>query len=623
MKISDFIVKRLAFLGVNRCFAVTGGGAMHLNDSFGEASGITCTYLHHEQACAIAAEGYARISGKPAAVNVTSGPGAINALNGVFGAFTDSIPMIIISGQVKTETLLEVVGALPLRQLGDQEARSEAYIPAFVKSFQSLRSAEECIEAVDRAVQLATSGRPGPCWIEVPVDIQGTYSAKLSECIHLPLWEGNKETDCFTVSLKDLDEFTSLLNQSKRPLLLLGTGVRLSEAQRQVLILAESYQLPIVTAWTHDIIDNDHELFIGRPGTIGTRPGNFAVQNCDLLIVLGSRLNIRQVSYNWATFAKHAKIVMVDIDPAELKKPHLSLNLCIHADIGQFVSALQSHLQRFFTGTLCDNSSRQHKKWIARLRNVVNDYSPKESDYQKPPPSNGINPYHFMFALARQLKTDERIVCGDATACIVPFQILPMRGKQRMFSNSGCASMGYDLPAGIGAALAAQENGETGSTVVLAGDGSLMMNLQEMQTMANSGLNIILFILDNNGYLSIKQTQSNFFGREHGASPNSGVTFPNFARLAEAFDLPCYIINDYQDLDGKLKNVLHCSNGPRVCVVKFFEGQEFEPRLKSKLFNGVIQTPELDDMYPHLNPRVVDSIKDYLTSSIPLSTSTH
>ncbi|MBV2352093.1 thiamine pyrophosphate-binding protein [Synechococcus sp. HK05] len=612
MKVSDYVAQRLSLLGIRRCFSVTGGGAMHLNDSFGEANGIACTYLHHEQACAIAAEGYARITGKPAVVNVTSGPGAINALNGVFGAFTDSIPMIIVSGQVKTETLLERVGTLPLRQLGDQEARSEAYIPAFVKSFQSLRTAEECIAAIDRAIRLTSSGRPGPCWIEIPVDIQGSRSALLKDNLQQPLLHTAPQDHVSTVSEKDLADFTHLLRQSKRPLLLLGTGVRLSGAQKEVLQFAESLQLPIVTAWTHDIIDNNHELFIGRPGTIGTRPGNFAVQTCDLLIVLGSRLNIRQVSYNWAAFASHASVVMVDIDEAELKKPYLDITLSIQADIRHFITAAQAYLATSSPNIASEQSLGQRRQWVSRLRTVALDHAATAADYRQPPLGSGINPYHFIFALARHLKGHERIICGDATACIVPFQILPLRDKQRMFSNSGCASMGYDLPAGIGAALAAQDTGERGSTVVLAGDGSLMMNIQELQTLAASNLDLLLFILDNNGYLSIKQTQSNFFGREHGASPASGVTFPDFARVAEAFGLPVTLLNDYGEIENTLTNILHETSGPRVCVVKLYEEQEFEPRLKSKIVDGVIHTPELDDMFPHLPIEKLDSIRAYL-----------
>lgn len=612
MKVSDYIAQRLTLLGIRRCFAVTGGGAMHLNDSFGEALGIECTYLHHEQACTIAAEGYARISGSPAVVNVTSGPGAINALNGVFGAYTDSIPMIIVSGQAKTETLLERVADMPLRQLGDQEARSEAYIPAFVKSFQSLRSVEDCIEAVDLAVQLASCGRPGPCWIEVPVDIQGIQSNLLRECLEKPLRALVGTALRPAISKEILTSFFSLLSKASRPLLLLGTGVRLSDAQQDVLNFAETHRLPIVTAWTHDTCDNDHELFIGRPGTIGTRPGNFAVQSCDLLIVLGSRLNIRQVSYNWGSFACHAQIVMVDIDAAELRKPYLDIDLAIESDIKSFIITANEYLHVSAPLIPQESTLASRDEWISRLKTIAKKYEPTPSDYRQSPEDHGINPYHFMFALSKHLEGDQRIVCGDATACIVPFQILPIRGQQRMFSNSGCASMGYDLPAGIGAAHAAKDCGLNGLTIVLAGDGSLMMNLQELQTLASSELDILLFILDNNGYLSIKQTQSNFFGREHGASPNSGVSFPDFTIVAKAFGIPVTSLQNQHKIDYELDSLINKLNGPRVCVVKLYEQQEFEPRLKSKIIDGVIRTPELDDMYPHLPPEELDSVRRYL-----------
>lgn len=612
MKVSDYVAQRLAVLGIRRCFSVTGGGAMHLNNSFGEVDGIDCTYLHHEQACAIAAEGYARIAGKPAVVNVTSGPGAINALNGVFGAFTDSIPMLIVSGQVKTETLLERVADLPLRQLGDQEARSEAYIPAFVKSFQSLRSADECIQAIDKAIQLAITGRQGPCWIEIPIDIQGAHSGLLMDCLHLPLRPVSEEVSSPAASEQNLLRFATLLQQSKRPLLLIGTGVRLSQAQQEVLMFAEAFHLPIVTAWTHDICDNDHELFIGRPGTIGTRPGNFAVQTCDLLIVLGSRLNIRQVSYNWSAFASNAQIIMVDIDKAELQKPYLKITLPIHSDIKQFINATQLYLQNNHPEINASTAIKKRRQWIQRLRQVAKNYAPTISDYQQAHLSSGINPYHFIFSLSKHLKGDQRVVCGDATACIVPFQILPMHGNMRMFSNSGCASMGYDLPAGIGAALAAHDCNCPGETIILAGDGSLMMNLQELQSLASSNLNIILFILDNNGYLSIKQTQSNFFEREHGASPSSGITFPDFNIVLKAFGIYAAQITNTHDLEEILGDLIHNKEGPRACVVKLYEAQEFEPRLKSKMIDGTIQTPELDDMFPHLPTEELSSVRNFL-----------
>jgi acetolactate synthase-1/2/3 large subunit len=609
MKVSDYIAARLARLGIDTCFSVTGGGAMHLNDAFGERPDIESVYLHHEQACAMAAEGYARITNRPALVCVTAGPGAINALNGVFGAYTDSMPMVIVSGQGRTDTLVDACPELGLRQLGDQEARSSQFIPTFVKSFTSLRSAGDVVAAVDKAYSLAVSGRPGPVWLEVPVNLQGQRLESLTGALEAPFElpsEGHPGIDPAAIQA-----LVERLAAAERPLLLLGTGVLLSGTQAAVRELAERCRTPVVTAWSHDTFANDHPLFAGRPGTIGTRAGNLAVQACDLLVVLGSRLNIRQVSYNWESFASRAAVVMVDVDGAELRKPYLRLSQAIQADLADFVPAL---LQALPAAGLPPASAREG--WIERCAQLRQRLDPKPGDYPREGRS-GINPYHLIFGLDRYLPAGSRVVCGDATACIVPFQILSMVAGRRMFSNSGCASMGYDLPAALGAAEAAERDGLGGLTLALAGDGSLMMNLQELQTLANSNANIALLVLDNGGYLSIRQTQQNFFGREHGASPASGVTFPDFAAVSRAFGLPTLLLESLEQIDLELPAFLGDSQAPRVAVVRLDPLQEFEPRLKSRMLQGVIRTPELDDMYPHLSDELLAAARAYLMGQGP------
>lgn len=586
---ADYIARRLAEQGITHVFGVTGGGAMHLNDAFGAEPRLTRVYFHHEQAAAMAAEVYARVAGRPAVVNVTSGPGGINALNGVFGAYTDSIPMLVVSGQVKRETLLALNPIPGLRQLGDQEVDIIAMATPVTKWCQLLRSPEELPDAVDRALVEAVGGRPGPTWIDVPVDVQG---APMPEGLRtdLPL-------SCPPPLAPDPQQVAAVLEElrrARRPVIMAGTGVRIAGADAIFLETAELLGIPVVTAWTHDLIHDSHPLFAGRPGTIGTRAGNFVVQNADCILVLGSRLNIRQVSYNWASFGRDARKIWVDIDRAEFDKPFVRPDLAVHAHLKPFLAMLRA-------AAVAERWTARHDGWLRWCQAIRVKYSPKSSDY--PVSADAINAYHFIDELFGQLAPDDIVVCGDATATIVPFQIGRLKPGMRLISNSGAASMGHDLPAAIGAAIA-----RPGARVIcLAGDGSVMMNLQELQTLRALGANVKLLVLDNGGYLSIKQTQWNFFGREFGASPDSGVTFPDFRRIGEAFGLTGAELSR----DGwcsELEDVL-ALEGPVVCRVPLDRKQEFQPRLKSRMVDGVIRTPELEDMFPFLAAEEIDAVR--------------
>ena len=589
LKVADFIAARLAFLGVTDAFVVTGGAAMHLDDAFGAEPGIAAHFMHHEQACSMAAEGYARLEWRPAAVVVTAGPGAINALNGVFGAFTDSLPMVVVTGQVRSDTLAMANGPTGLRQLGDQELRTTEMAKPITKWAHLVDSSAGITEVVDKAFGLATTGRPGPVWLDVPVDIQ---SAQTDEDPQAPFTFA--PVFVAAVSEEMLLELVKQMDAAQRPLILTGTGVRAAGVSHLVPALAEALHAPIVTAWTHDVIDGDHQLFAGRPGTIGTRAGNFAVQTADVILVLGSRLNIRQVSYNWHSFALNARVIHVDIDENELSKPYLKNEQTVVADLRDLVPRLVKAAMR--------SCVRDHSEWVAWVANNRSTYEPKTDDY--PTRSEGINPYHFIMELSLLARPEHVVVSGDATACIVPFQVMAMRVGMRLFSNSGCASMGYDLPAALGASVAVPDR----PIICLAGDGSVMMNLQELQSLAAWGSDIVLFILDNDGYLSIKQTQANFFGREFGSSPQSGVTFPDFAAVAQAFGIPAVTLDVAVPWREELAEVLNGS-GPRVCVVKLDHSQEFEPRLKSRMTASGIVTPALDDMYPHLEDSIIEQVR--------------
>ena len=589
MRGADYIARRLAELGVTHVFGVTGGGAMHLNDAFGAEGRLTTVYFHHEQAAAMAAEGYARLAGRPAVLNVTTGPGGINALNGVFGAHTDSIPMIVVSGQVKRETLLALNPIAGLRQLGDQEVDIVAMATPVTKWRHLIRGPEELPDVVDRAFAEAVGGRPGPTWLDVPVDVQG---AKMPE--EIPIDRPIALPAPLAADAQAVASVLAELRRAKRPVILAGTGVRIAGAERAFLAVAEVLGIPVVTAWTHDLIHETHPLFAGRPGTIGTRAGNFVVQNSDCVLVLGSRLNIRQVSYNWASFARHARKIWVDIDRAEFEKPFVRADVAIHAHLAPFLAQLHA-------AAMADRWTSRHQRWLGWCQDIRARYSPKATDY--PVSKDAINAYHFVDALFDELGENDVVVCGDATATIVPYQIGRLKPGMRLVSNSGSASMGYDLPAAIGAALA-----RPGARVVcLAGDGSVMMNIQELQTLRAQGLDVKVMVLDNGGYLSIKQTQRNFFGREFGASPDSGVTFPDFARVGAAFGLPAFELSR-DDWRRQLRGVLDHA-GPLVCSVPLDRIQEFEPRLKSRMVDGVIRTPELEDMFPFLPPEEIEAVR--------------
>ena len=592
MKISDYVIDTLVGFGVDSAFSVTGGAAMHLNDSAGENSALQVMYMHNEQSCAMAAEGYARIARKPALVIVTAGPGAINAFNGVFGAYTDSIPMLVISGQARKNTQKSHFGLSELRQLGDQEAPILSMAKEITKKTYEVTAemqGNEIAKLLSDAFIEATLGRPGPVWIEIPVDVQALQVEPVS--IDTPSGWQFQEPDAETE--RSLRLLLDQLSTSKRPVLLLGSGVQISQSEQQAVALAEQLNIPVLTAWSHDVISSDHSLFFGRPGTIGTRPGNMILQNSDLLLVLGSRLNIRQISYNYDAFAPKAYKIQVDIDGNEFKKPFPKMDLSIKMDLRGFFESLTRITSKDFL-------VEDHSTWIGWCKSVKDQYSVKDSDYSAK--NDSINAYHLIPEVIRQAASDAILACGDATACIVPFQTAHLKSDMNMFSNSGCASMGYDLPAALGAAVANRNR----PVICFAGDGSIMMNLQELQTLATSGLNITVVILDNGGYLSIKQTQTNFFGRYHGSNPASGVTFPNFSHVAESFGLPTTELDPVSwrdDLSGILK-----LGGPRVIVAKLDQNQEFEPRLKSKMVDGVIRTPSLEDMYPHLDDKELSRI---------------
>ena len=585
VRLADYIMRHLANAGVRHIFLVTGGGAMHLNDAIAREPRIRYVCNHHEQASAMAAEGYARTGDTIAVVNVTAGPGGVNALNGVFGAFTDSVPMLIISGQAKRETCMASYEVPGLRQLGDQEVDIVAMVKPITKYAKLIMDPTTIRVELERALHLASSGRPGPCWLDIPVDVQ-------SAMINPDELAGyDPATDPLPYELAKLpsrcESIVRRLREAKRPVLLIGSGVRIAKALDLLEELAPLLGVPIATAWLPDLIASDNPYYCGRQGTIGTRAGNFTVQNSDLLLIVGSRMPIRQISYNWKAFARHAYKIHVDADPAELNKPTSVADESLCCDAKLFLEELRRQLEA------SNYDAMQHAEWLGWCRERVARY-PAVLPRQRTA-KDGINAYYFIEKLFEQLGNDDVVVCGDATACITPFQVAQIKKGQRVFSNSGCASMGYDLPAAIGAAAA-----RDGKRVIcLAGDGSLMMNVQELQTIAHNQLPIVIFVLSNGGYLSIRSTQNNFFGKLIGEGPESGVSFPDMVKLAAAHGIPAKRLEG-EDFADQIAAAL-AATGPILCEVVLDRAQGFEPKLSSKrLPDGRMVTAPLEDMAPFL-----------------------
>lgn len=581
IRVADYIFKYLADYGIEHVFLVVGGGAMHLNDALKKEKRIKYICTHHEQGAAIAAEGYARTKGKLAVASVTSGPGGTNALTGVIGQWLDSIPVLYLSGQVKFETTIASVPENHLRQLGNQEINIIDIVKPVTKYAKMITDPESIKAELDKAILIATTGRPGPVWLDIPLNVQGALIDEQnlnSQAINnvLPL-------------LKDEDIFTIVqeLQKAKRPLIVAGHGIRISKAQKKFSELVDLLNIPVVTTYNgFDLISSKSDNFIGRIGTEGSRAGNFSLQNADLVIFLGTRNNIRQVSFNWASFARHAKKIIVDIDETELHKKTVKGDLLVHSDVKVFLAKL---LEKIPAGFKVD------KTWLEWCLARKQKY-PVVLDEYKIPNERSVHPYHFIEELTYALDDNAVMVAGNGTACVVLFQAGIVKSGQRIFWNSGCAAMGYDLPASIGAAVAANRD-----VVCIAGDGSIQMNLQELQTVRHYNLPVKIFILNNQGYHSIKETQANFFkGDFIGINKESGVSFPDNSKLADLYGLKYYKIDSTAKMREVINSVLSCKEGV-ICEVVLSD-YIFAPKLSSeKKPDGRMVSKPLEDLSPLLD----------------------
>ncbi len=583
MRVADYIFSTLADLGVRQVFAVSGGGAMHLVDAVGKNPNLEYMATHHEQAAAMAAEGYARITGHLGVALVTSGPGGTNAITGICGAWIDSIPTVFVSGQVTCNTLLEGTG---LRQFGIQESDIVSLVKPITKYAVTVKDASKIKYYLEKAIYLATTGRPGPVWLDVPLDVQ-------SQLINEKDLTGYKlPADALVVDKeqkKKIAQCVRLLKVAKRPVMIIGYGIRLAHAERQIEKLVEQLKIPVVSSWTaSDLISADSDCYIGRSGIMGDRASNFVVQNADLLLIIGSRMSIPQVGYNYRLFAREAKKIVVDIDEHELIKPSISVDLPLCMDAKVFIEQLLAYVE----GGLAWLDSDE---WLSKCRGWKQKYPVALPEYRQN--KNKVNSFYFIDVLSKKLDEKAIVVTDMGTSFTCTMQTFHIKKGQRLFTSSGHAPMGFGLPGAIGACFGAGKR----KTICISGDGGLQMNIQELQTVVHYRLPIILFVLNNLGYLTIKLMQQNHFGQYVGSDPSSGVTTPDVLKIAHAYGIDAVRINNQEEFDLKIDSIL-AQPGHFICEIMMPEDQALIPRSSSlKKPDGEIISRPLEDLYPFLD----------------------
>ena len=590
-RLSDYVADFLASHGVTDVFSVVGGGAMHLNDALGHHEKLHVTYNHHEQACAIAAEAYARLDNKIAAVCVTTGPGGTNALTGVLGGWLDSIPMFIISGQVRYDTTARYAerftDGFPLRAVGDQEYDITKAVRHMTKYAVMIEEPDKIRYHMERAWHLATTGRPGPVWVDIPVNYQGCYIE--TDALH---GYDSAEDDTQLPPPIEGDTLRLVLEKirnAKRPVLHAGYGIRLSGGYEAFRSALEKLNIPVVTYWNAvDLIEDEHPLYCGRAGNMGDRPGNWAIQNADLILAVGTRISIRQVGYNWKTWARAAEIIMVDIDRAEMKKPTLHVDMPIWADAKDFLTGLDSLAgEKVFTG----------EDWLRTCQRWKREY-PVVTDKNWIENGSTANVYAFIRYLSSRLPENSLTAVSNGACCVVGNQAYVIQKGSRMANNSAVASMGYGLPAAIGTCI----SGGHRDTICLEGDGSIMMNLQELQTVLTNHLPIKIFLINNSGYHSIRITQTNLFNKNFvGIGPDSGdLSFPEYKKIAEAFGYRYFCARSNSEMMNTVDEVLKIE-GPVFTEIFTDTNQVWEPKSSTKrLPDGTLVSPPLEDLAPFL-----------------------
>ena len=575
-RVADIVALFLVEQGVKDIFTVTGGGAMFLNDGIASNPNINAICNHHEQACAMSAVGYAKYKNGLSAVMVTSGCGSTNTITGLLDAWQDNTPVIFISGQIKRKETSRN-SKTNLRQFGVQEADIISIVEPITKYAVMVNEPEKILYHLEKAVHLALSGRPGPVWIDIPLDVQG-FSPDEKDLIHFIPEEKSINGIC------GMDKFFEMYQQAKRPIILAGNGVRLSGAVEDLREFSKSNNIPCVVSYLAvDYFEQDNLNYVGRLGIKGDRAGNFAIQNSDLIICLGSRLSVALTGFEYELFGRESKLVVIDIDKDEHEKNTVKIDHFIKADVKEFLKIIADKVQK-----------KEQCEWQEKCIHWKNKWPVSQDNYD----TDTVNMYEFTKALS-ELANDNAIVVSDAgSSYYVTSQSLTFKSiKQRYITSGAQADMGYTLPAAIGACIAANK-----SVVGITGDGSFQLNIQELQTIKHYNLPIKIIVWNNNGYSSIRATQNKFFdGRRIGTDPESGVSFPEVEKIAKAYDLPYVKINNTAELRKKLTDVITAS-GPVICEVMCPENQEIIPTVSAvKNNDGSMTSKPIEDMYPFLD----------------------
>lgn len=583
MRVSDYIFSKISDLGVSDVFTVSGGTAMHLLDSLGINSKLSHVCTHHEQTCAMAAETYATVKNVPGVALVTSGPGGTNAITGVAGAWLSSVPTITLSGQVVSFNL---IGDSGIRQYGVQEADIISQVTPITKYAVCVKDPKEIRYHMEKAIHLATTGKPGPVWLDIPLDVQGKLIDPLELEGYVP--EEQEESKEALQLADNVANCLAMLRDAERPVLLLGFGIRLAGGEALVQTLIQKLGVPVITSWNgSDLVAFDEDNYVGSAGIFGDRPANFAVQNSDLVLSVGCRLSVPQIGYNHSQFARAAKKIVVDIDQKELEKPSIKPDLPIQADAKAFIEEL---LKQFGEQPQLPVEKWREKcsLWKQKYPVILPEYATNKEK---------INSFHFIDVLSAKLPADATVITDMGTSFTCTMQSFKTKLGQRLYTSSGMASMGFGLPGAIGACL----GNDRKETILINGDGGLQMNLQEFQTVLHYNLPIKMFILNNNGYMTIRATQQNHFGRFVGSDIESGVSCPDTIALAKAYGISSLRIENQQQLAEKIEEVL-AHEGPFICEIMMPENQALIPRISSvKRPDGTVVSKPLEDLYPFLD----------------------